>query len=199
MSSLINRCEPELKKGKQMKKEIWPKSANLVLFCCCCALVQFAALSLCGCAQIQSYSNESLFPTEVQSVRVEMFENQSFRRGVEYDLSEALAKRIEAETPYKIITSKDRADTVISGQITNISEAVLSTERQTGRPMESEVHLQAVVTWKNLNNAELLLDSRTVSASATYSIWQNQSFDYASSRAANNLAEKIVEMMEKEW
>ena len=148
---------------------------------------------------MSGYSNESLFPEEVRSVYVEMFDSRSFRRGVEYELSDALAKRIEAETPYKIISSRDRADTIISGQILSIGESWVSSEREVGRALEKEVEVRAVVNWKNLKTGELLIDNQSVSASASYSEWQNQSFRYASTLAANNLARRIVELMEKEW
>jgi hypothetical protein len=156
-------------------------------------------LALCGCAELNGYSNESLFPQELDSICLEMFDNQTFRRGVEYELSDALSKRIEVETPYKIISSRDRADTVISGRIVSIGELALSTERETGRVLEKEVELQAVVNWKNLKTGELLIDSLSVSASASYSEYQKQDFKYASTLAANNLARKIVELMEKKW
>jgi hypothetical protein len=165
---------------------------------CSYALMLFI-LAFCGCSEMSGYSNESLFPKDVSSVCLEMFDNQSFRRGVEYKLSEALAKRIEAATPYKIISSKDRADTVISGQIVQVSELVLSVERETGRPLERELLLKAVVNWKNLKTGRLLIDNKSVTAEATYSDYQNQDFSYASALAANNLARRIVELMEIEW
>ena len=161
--------------------------------------ITLVCLGLGGCAGMNGYSSESLFPEDVGSVYVKMFDNQSYRRGVEYELTDALAKRIEAGTPYKIISSLDRADTVISGQIVQVTEAVLSSERQTGRVLEGEVQLRAVVNWKNLKTGELLIDNRSVSAAASYSQWQNQGFNYASTLAANNLARRIVELMEKEW
>ena len=130
---------------------------------------------------------------------MEMFDNQSFRRGVEYELSDALAKRIEAETPYKIISSRDRADSIINGQIVSIDESVLSIEREVGRALEKEVQLTAVVSWKNLKTGELLIDNQSVSAQATFSEFQMQDFSYASALAANNLAQKIVELMQKKW
>lgn len=145
------------------------------------------------------YSNESLFPKDVKSVCLEMFDNQSFRRGVEYELSDALAKRIEAATPYKIISSEDRADTLMTGQIVQINEMVLSVERETGRPLEKELVLKAVVNWKNLKTGRYLIENLPVSAQATYSGYQNQDFSYASALAANNLAVKIVELMEIKW
>jgi len=147
-----------------------------LVFLCSCALVLFISLALGGCAELSGYSNESMFPQKVDSVCLEMFDNQTFRRGAEYELSDALSKRIEVETPYKIVSSRDRADTVITGQIVSIGESALSTERETGRVLEKEVELQALVNWKNLKTGELLIDNRSVTASASYSEYQQQDF-----------------------
>jgi hypothetical protein len=151
---------------------------------------------LAGCG---GYSNESLYPDEVGTVYVEMFENETFNRGTEYELTDALAKRIEAETPYKIVSNRDRADTVLSGHLVSVDKSVLTFERQTGRALEKDIELRAVVSWKNLKTGKLLIDSKTVEATASYSEWQNQGTTYASGLAANKLAVKIVELMEKEW
>jgi len=181
-----------------MEKECHRKTrkVNFVIFF---GLIVAVCLCFCGCAEMSGYSNKSLFPEEMDSVYVKMFDNRSSRRGVEYELTDALEKCIEAETPYKIISSRDRADTEISGQVVSIGESVLTAERETGRALEKEVLLRAVVNWKNLKTGELLIDNRLVSASASYSEWQNQGFSYASTLAANKLARKIVELMEKEW
>ena len=163
-------------------------------------LVSFCILTssaIVGCSG--GYSNQSLYPADVESVCVQMFDNDSFRRGVEYELTDAIAKRIEALTPYKVISSSDRADTVISGRIKSVDTMVLSVERQTGRALEKEVRVTAVVKWENLKTGKYLLDNETVSAAATFSEWQNQSFEYASTLAANKLAQKIVEKMEIKW
>ena len=173
-------------------------SCKIFAILCSYALVHFV-LGLCGCTEMSGYSNETLYPKDVSSVCLEMFDNQSFRRGVEYQLSDALAKRIEAATPYKIISSKDRADTVMSGQIVHVSELVLSVERETGLPLERELLLRAVVNWKNLKTGRLLIDNKSVTAEATYSDYQNQDFTYASALATNKLARRIVELMEIEW
>ena len=182
-----------------MKIKITPAKIKHIFF----YSISFGVLCLCtvfaGCTGSGGYSSQSLFPEDITSVYVEMFDNQSFYRGVEFELTDALAKRIEAQTPYKIISNRNKADTIISGQITNIDESVLTTERETGRALEKEIQLQAVVRWKNLKTGQLLIDNSTVSASATYSEWQNQGFNYASTLAANNLAKKIVEQMEIKW
>ena len=171
---------------------------NSLVFLCSYALLLFV-LVCSGCVEMGGYSNESLFPKDVRSVCLDMFDNQSFRRGIEYELSDALAKRIEAATPYKIISSEDRADTLMTGQIVQVSEMVLSVERETGRPLEKELVLKAVVNWKNLKTSRFLIENQPISAQASYSGYQNQDFSYASALAANNLAVKIVELMEIKW
>ena len=162
-------------------------------------LCTLACFSLTGCSGMFGYSDESLFPTDVKSVRLEMFDNQTFRRGTEYVLSDALAKRIEADTPYKIVTSADRADTVISGHITAIRQGGISIERELGNILETEVEIHALVNWKNLKTGELLIKRERVKAAASYTPRQNQDFKYGSALAANKLAEKIVELMETKW
>lgn len=160
------------------------------------AICVFCPLIFSGCG---SYNNASLYPEGIGTVYVEMFDNQSFRRGIEYELTDALAKRIEAQSPYKIVANRDRADTVISGQIVQANETILSAERQVGRALEKSVELHAVVSWKNLRTGELLIDNKSVNASAGFSEWQSQDFVYGSALAANSLAEKIVELMETGW
>jgi hypothetical protein len=198
-------------KIKEMKKEKVKndrrKSLNyrrinqkhLVPLCPYALMLFVIPFCLCGCSQFSGYSNDAMFPEDVSSIYVEMFDNKSFWRDVEYDLSTALAKRIEADTPYKIVSSRDRADTVISGQISSIGRSSPTTERETGRPLEFELELRATVNWKNLKTGELLINRRSAMASASYSSLQQQDFDYASSLAANKLAQRIVELMEKRW
>jgi len=164
-----------------------------------CLLILGQGLAGCGWDRLGTYSDQWLYPEGVSSVYVEMFDNRTFRRGIEYELTDAVAKRIEVETPYKIVSDRDKADTVITGQIVSIGEAVLTGERNTGRPLEKEAQVQAIVSWKDMKTGRLLVDSAAVSASASFSNWQGQSFGYASAVASNRLAERIVELMQKSW
>ena len=156
----------------------------------------FAAFFISGCG---GYSNSLLYPEDIETVYVEMFDSKSFYRGIEYELTDAVAKRIEANTPYKIVSDRSKADTVISGYISSATRHLLTIERETGRALEREASLEAVVEWKNLKTGEMLINSKTVIASASYSEWQSQGFRYGYTLSANRLAEKIVELMEKPW
>ena len=167
------------------------------------AVFMSALFGISGC-DLGSYNNCWLYPEDVTSVYVEMFDSQSFRRGHGYTLTDAIAKRIEAETPYKIVSDRDLADTLLSGKICSIGSRILAMERETGRSMEHEAMTTVMVTWKNLNTGEILVDNETVSASASYSQFlgnenNRQDFDYAADVAINRAAERVVELMQVKW
>ena len=128
-----------------------------------------------------------------------MFENKTFNRGFEYTLTDALAKRIEAHTPYKIVSDKSRADSVISGIVTGVGKTSLSTDQETGRVLEYGVIANVVFSWKNLKTGEMIAEDELVEGVSSYSQWQNQGFGYGAAIAANNAAVKIVELMETPW
>ncbi|RKY09739.1 MAG: hypothetical protein DRP66_01405 [Planctomycetota bacterium] len=153
----------------------------------------------CGKSGLGGYTNDWLYPRQVDTVYVEMFDSRSFRRGHEYVLTDAICKRIEVETPYKIVSDRDFADSVLSGQINSIGSGVLAVDRETGRPLEREVLLRVTVNWKDLETGELLINNETVTASSTYSAQLGQDFDYSAAVAANRAARKVVELMEETW
>ena len=167
-------------------------------------LPALAALFICigvgGCGNGGSggYSNAWLYPDDVSSVYVKMFDTGGFRRGHEYVLTDSVCKLIEAQTPYKIVSDRDFADTELSGKM-NASEVVLAGERFTGKPLERQTTVLVQVSWKNLKTGKILINNETVGASASYSQQMNQDFDYAVAVASNRAAQKVVELMQEKW
>ncbi len=153
----------------------------------------------CGSSGMEGYTNQWLYPEDVSTVYVKMFDNKGFRRGQEYVLTDAICKRIESQTPYKIVSDMDRADTLLSGQVGSIYSAVLSTDRYSGRPLQREVYANVTVTWTNLKTGQVLVNNETVSASSSYSSQLGQDFEYASNVAMNKAAQRVVELMETKW
>ena len=76
-----------------------------------------ACIVLAGCS-IFGYSDESLFPKNVSSVRLEMFDNQTFplRREIEFDLTREIAREFRRRTSYRVL-DRDQADLVMTGTI----------------------------------------------------------------------------------
>ena len=150
---------------------------------------------LAGC---RGYSNSWLHRQDVDTVYVEMFDTDSFRRGYEFKLTDAICKRIEAQTPYKIVSDRSVADTILGGSM-SVGVGVLAGERWTGRPLENEALISVTVTWKNLKTGQVLVDNETVYGSASYSSQMGQPIDYSVNQAVNKAAQKVVELMEQPW
>lgn len=167
---------------------------NNLIMCVFIALCVVLSLSSCG----SGYQNSWLHPEDVKTVYVEMFDTQSFRRGYEYQLTDAVCKRLEAQTPYKIVSDRNVADTILTGQMTIVS-GVLSTNVYTGRALENEATIGVIVTWKNLRTGELIVDKQQVYASGSFSSQLGQTFDSAAAQAVNKAAVRVVELMEKPW
>ncbi len=159
------------------------------------ALLAAALLSAGGCG---GYQNGWPYPQQIQTVYVEMFDTGSFRRGHEYVLTDAICKRLEAQTPYKIVSDRNIADSVLSGQM-SIGTSVLATDYYSGKPIERETLVSVSVTWKNLKTGQLLISGEKVYASGTYSSQLGQTFDSAINQAVNKAAVRVVELMENPW
>lgn len=152
-------------------------------------------LSVNGCG---GYQNNWPYPQQIQTVYVEMFDTNSFRRGHEYVLTDAICKRLEAQTPYKIVSDRNVADSILSGQM-GIGTSVLATDYYSGAPIEQESLVSVTVTWKNLKTGELLISGEKVYASASYSNPLGQTFEYSINQAVNKAAVRVVELMETPW
>ena len=166
------------------------------------ALLPAGLAAVGGCAQVDpesGYTSADLHSGEIKTVHVKMFENQTFRRGIEFELTGALARQIELHTPYKVVANAGSADTVLSGSILGVGESVLTEQREIDRPLENQVVLLVEVTWKDLRSAELFLDRRLIKASGQYVVLLAAGRDSAAREAANEIAVRIVEQMESPW
>ena len=104
----------------------------------------FLLLLLAGCAGYQ-IGNQSLYPPEIHTVYVPMFQSNSFRRNLGERLTEAVVKEIETKTPYKVV-SDPNADSVLTGRIVDETKHVLVPDL-TGDARESQVDMQVQVSW----------------------------------------------------
>lgn len=155
-----------------------------------------------GCAAYQ-IGNASLYPTEVHTVYVPMFESVSFRRDLGERLTEAVMKEIEKKTPYKVVGDPN-ADSILSGRISQESKRVTIAAR-TGDPRELQTQISVEVKWldnrgKMLRNCpDIPLPPALTQANGTIVPEAGQSLAVAQQEAINRLAEQIVGLMEKQW
>lgn len=164
----------------------------------------FCALVMPGCAGYQ-VGNWSLYPGDVYTVYVPMFESTSFRRNLGERLTEAVMKEIELKTPYKVVGNSS-ADSILSGRIVGETKRVVA-ENRFDDPRQLEVDLQVEVSWLDRHGAELREaatiplppELTMVAGSAGLVPEVGQSVATAHQQAIGRLAEQIVALMEMPW
>lgn len=164
--------------------------------------VCLGSLLLCsGCG----YTIGNGFNPDVKTVSVPIFENDTFRRGIEVQLTEAVQKEIQTRTPYRLAKGLD-ADTRLTGRIVQTRKDVLG-ENKFDDPRELQFSLMIVTKWENLRTGEVLavqevplsptaipLTSQTELAPEV-----GQSLATGTQVAIDQLARRIVNMMETPW
>ncbi len=134
----------------------------------------------------------------MKTVAVEIFDNKDFRRGLELQLTEALAKRIESETPYKL-AKRETADTLISGEVKEVRQATLGDDFRTALPRETAATMIVAFQWKDLRTGQILLDRPAFAQTVDYVPPLGENFYHASQRICDRMAERMVEQMEADW
>lgn len=134
----------------------------------------------------------------IRTVAVDVFESREFRRGLELQLTEALAKRIEIETPFKL-AKKERADTLLSGEILDVRQATIGRDFRTVTPRETAATFVVSFQWKDLRSGEILLSRSNYVQTIDYIRPLGEDFYHASQHAIDRLAERMVEEMQSDW
>lgn len=152
------------------------------------------ALCIAGCG----YTHKTVFPTDVRSVQVSMFENRTFYRGLEFDLTEALIKEIELRTPYKAV-SNDAADTTLKGTIINVKQVVASRRRSGGLPQEMELQVTVDFIWRNQRTGKIITDRQGLMVAGRYLPALGETLSAGEHETAQKLATQIVSAMAEQW
>jgi hypothetical protein len=166
--------------------------------------VVLALLSLAGCSSdpARGYSFANQYQENIRTVAVPIFDigKDVYRRGLEFRLTEALVKRIELDTPYKVVEKK-RADTELRGRIEQVEQRVLSFNPDTGLPREAEITFTVSFTWTDLRSGKVLASQSRFRQAGTYLPQRpiGEDFFQGSEDVINRLARRVVEHMEKPW
>jgi Lipopolysaccharide-assembly len=158
-------------------------------------------LCLSGCAGYR-FGNQSLYPSDIQTVYVPVFESNSFRRYLGERLTEAVQKEIELKTPYKVVGSP-QADSILTGRIINDTKKVI-VEDTNDQPRETEFNLVVQVSWVDRKGDLVGNPNQLAVPAAVAELVQHgklipeygQSTTTAQQVAIQKLAEQIVQLME---
>lgn len=170
------------------------------------ALAVTAAVVFAGCDNpdpTKGYTTISQYRPDIKTVAVPIFRRGTYeyRRDIEFRLTEALVKQIEAQTPYKVV-DKGRADTLLTGTIQSIDPQVLSFIPHTGRAREIQLRVIVDFTWQDLRGpGKVLVEKKNFRVAAEYIPEAPFSEDLflGSEDAFNEMARRIVEQMAQPW
>src|SRR5262249_35169235 len=70
-------------------------------------------------------------------------------RGIEFDLTRAIIREIEANTPFKVASCRERADTELGCKIVNWRKAVIL-NNQLNETRDAEIGIAVELTWRDL-------------------------------------------------
>ncbi|MFM1823462.1 MAG: hypothetical protein RI967_1728 [Planctomycetota bacterium] len=162
-----------------------------------------AAIALAaGCASTPSegYALASPYPSGYRSVALPIFRNTTFLRGFEFDLADALVKRVEQSTPYKV-ASEATADTVLRGTIRSIDLVELSRDPSTGLANEMMVRIRADFEWVDLRSGDRIVASEGIESSAVFvpSYPAREPLELGRFAAVEQLASELVSAMQSKW
>ena len=149
---------------------------------------------MAGCG----YSARRPFPTSIRTLHVEMFHSKEFRRELEFRLTEALVKRIEMDTPYRI-APRQSADALLSGEILEVENRVFGDDFDNDLPREIGSTIAVRYRFRDLRTGDILVEMPRYVHQTSYIPPVGETFAQGMTRGIDALAERIVENIESDW
>jgi hypothetical protein len=151
------------------------------------------------------FGNTTLYRNDIRTVHVPVVRSDSFRPELGVLLTEAIQKEVEKRTPYKL-TQSYNADSILNVRLTSDAKRVKS-ETITDEPRLLETVLTVEMSWTDRRGMSLVetrfLPPGEVShyfAERTDFVPEaGQSIATSFQRAAERLADHIVDQMEARW
>jgi Lipopolysaccharide-assembly len=163
-------------------------------------LAPLLALVLCGCG----YMLGTPVAPDIRTIAVPIATTDSFRRGVEFQLTEAVHKRIQTTTHLRLV-NEPFADARLTLHIVDVRKDVLG-ETAFDDPRELQVTYAVLATLVDLRTGTICQeqipippDALPLVARADFAPEVGHSLATAQHQALEDLARQIVEKLEVPW
>ncbi len=148
---------------------------------------------------------KSLFSQDVKTVYVPIFESNVVRRDIAERLTEAVCKRIEAKSSYKVVGRPD-ADSVLQGTISRNTRSI-NVYNNFNDARQKLGTMDVTVTWKDRRSRDLRdfepipwNETRERFSATNYTLPEyGQSAATSEMEQINMIADQIVGAMEVPW
>lgn len=166
---------------------------NIFRYFACLAVLLLVVISDMGCG----YSSKSLLRSNVRSVYIPIFDNNTFRRGYEFDLTRAVRDQILLRTRLHVV-DKDEADSVLFGKITSFEENVLI-ENSNDNIVESRASVGIDIRWVDRRTGRAIIERKNIRRPAEFIVLRNETLTSSRTEAFVSVARGIVDAMEEDW
>lgn len=144
------------------------------------------------------------YADDVGTVAVPLFKNQTFVSGVEVDFGDALAKEVQSATPWRV-TTRDDADTTLTGIIRDARLNTLSITPETGLVQEQSLTYLIDFEWRDNRTGEILVERQNFQALSTFvpargeDASAGERIELGSRAALEELAQRVVDELRSSW
>ena len=148
---------------------------------------------MCGCG----YSTRSLISRDISSIHIPIFENNTFRRGIEFDLTKAVKNEVMSKTNLRI-ASKDYADTILHGTVKEFKEGII-THGFRDSVVEARMTLFVDIALVDRRTDRTLIDKKDIIQTTEYIVRRGETLESAIEEGVVELAETIVNLLAEKW
>jgi hypothetical protein len=167
------------------------------------ALALLSAVSACASDPTQGYAFTTSHDASIRTVAVPIFQNPTYSRGLEVELTDAIIKEIQAKTPWRVVPEGGAggANTTLSGKLTDSKLHRLSTDPGTGFSQEIAVELVVDFDFKDARTGKTILSRRGFSATDEFvpASPANERLEKGQHGAVQRLARDIVAELRSSW
>ena len=163
----------------------------MVLIRCILSLLILFFAGSCG------YSSKALLRSNVRSVYIPIFDNDTFRRGLEFGLTKAVRDQILLRTRLDIV-NKDEADSILFGHISSVNENVLIESRRDDI-VESRVLIAVGIRWVDRRTGRTIVERKNIKGAAEFVVQRSETLSSSNEEVFVFVARNIVEAMEEDW
>ena len=158
------------------------------------AAILLVAQSGCG------YSFHAPFDPKIRTVYVPVFRSITFRRDVNIQLTELVIKEIERRSTFKVVGTREEADTILDGTI-NFADKNIVVENPFNFPRQLTTQMNAGVKWTHNPplKEEIEAVPTIIAETINFVPEVGESSMSAFYRTNQALAKQIVDMMEMAW
>jgi hypothetical protein len=157
------------------------------------AVMVFLVMMVASCG----YSSKSLIRSNVRSIYIPIFDNNTFRRGYEFDLTKAVRDQILMRTRLHLV-DKDEADSILFGKIISFDENVLIVNSH-DNIVESRTSVRIEIRWVDKRTGRVIVERKNIAKPAEFITQRNETLTSSKNEALVNVARGIVDTLEEDW